>query len=79
MAFHEKVMNPPSKLANGAVYIVEPSIFNFLATLGKDVIDFSTEVLPHYMGRIFTYHNNVYHRDIGTMESYEAAVREYCA
>ncbi len=76
-AFHEKVANPPSKLANGAVYILEPSVFDFLSGLGKDVIDFSTEVLPHYMGRIFTFQNNVYHRDIGTMESYEIANKEF--
>lgn len=69
-AFHEKVKNPPGNLANGAVYIFEPSVLDFLESLGKEKIDFSTEVLPHYMGRIFTFHNDKYHRDIGTMESY---------
>lgn len=75
--FFEKVKNPPGNLANGAVYILEPSLFDFLEGLGKEVIDFSTEVLPHYTGRIYTFHNDVYHRDIGTMESYEAALREF--
>lgn len=75
-AFHEKVPEPTGNLANGAVYILEPSIFHFLESLGKEAIDFSTEVLPHYVGRIFTFHNDVYHRDIGTMESYEAANRD---
>ncbi|MFA5166928.1 MAG: nucleotidyltransferase family protein [Candidatus Omnitrophota bacterium] len=75
--FHEKVPHPPGDLANGAVYILEPSVFGFLERLGKETIDFSTEVLPHYMGRIFTFSNNTYHRDIGTLESYEAANREY--
>lgn len=75
-AFHEKVPDPPGDLANGAVYILEPSIFDFLAALGRETIDFSTEVLPRYLGRIFTFHNDVYHRDIGTMESYEAAELE---
>ncbi|MBI5576921.1 MAG: nucleotidyltransferase family protein [Deltaproteobacteria bacterium] len=74
--FHEKVPNPPGNLANGAVYILEPSIFDFLETLGRETIDFSTEVLPRYAGRIHTFHNDVYHRDIGTMESYEAAEKE---
>jgi len=68
--FHEKVANPPGNLANGAVYILEPSIFLFLEKLGKQKIDFSTEVLPHFTGKIFTFHNDQYHRDIGTMESY---------
>lgn len=76
--FHEKVANPPGDLANGAVYILEPEIGDFLAGLGKEVIDFSTEVLPHYLGRTYTFHNDIYHRDIGTMESYEAAVADYC-
>jgi mannose-1-phosphate guanylyltransferase len=76
-AFHEKVENPPGNLANGAVYILSPVVLNFLASLGKEVIDFSTEVLPHFMGRINTFHNNLYHRDIGTMESLEIARREF--
>lgn len=76
-AFHEKVSNPPGNLANGAVYILEPSIFPFLEGLKKEVIDFSAEVLPHYIGRIYTFHNDVYHRDIGTMDSYEMALNEF--
>ena len=77
--FYEKIKNPPGNLANGAVYIIEPSIFEFLTSLNKDVIDFSTEVLPHYIGKIFTYNNKVYHRDIGSPESYKKAqIDFYC-
>jgi mannose-1-phosphate guanylyltransferase len=76
-AFHEKVINPPGDIANGAVYILEASIFNYLEGLNKEFIDFSTEVIPDYMGRINTFYNNVYHRDIGTIESYEMACREF--
>ncbi len=75
--FHEKVHNPPGVLANGAVYILEPSIFDFLSSLGKNEIDFSTEVLPEYLGRIYTFHNSIYHRDIGTLESYRKAEIEF--
>lgn len=71
--FHEKVLNPPSNLANGAVYICEPSVVEFMETLCKDKIDFSTEVLPNFMGKISTYENTIYHRDIGTLESYSIA------
>ncbi len=78
-AFHEKVANPPGDMANGAVYIVDPSIFNYLESLDKEFIDFSTEVIPSFIGRINTFQNDVYHRDIGTLESYEAACREYPA
>ena len=68
--FHEKVQNPPSSLANGAVYSCEPSIFNFLEALQKKNIDFSNDVLPVHMGKIYTFLNDIYHRDIGTVESY---------
>ena len=78
-AFHEKVANPHGDMANGAVYIVEPSIFNYLESLNKEFIDFSTEVIPNFIGRINTFYNDIYHRDIGTLESYEAACREYPA
>ena len=71
--FHEKVQNPPSNLANGAVYLCEASIFDYLVGLNKVNIDFSNDVLPAYMGKINTYLNTVYHRDIGTVESYALA------
>jgi len=68
--FHEKVQNPPSNLANGAVYICESSIFDFLENLNQQKIDFSLDVLPNFMGNINTFINKVYHRDIGTPLSY---------
>lgn len=71
--FYEKVQNPPSNLANGAVYICENSVVKFLESLGKEEIDFSKEVLPKYLGKIGTYMNETYHRDIGTLKSYSLA------
>ncbi len=71
--FYEKVENPPGNLANGAVYILEKSIFSFLEELESETIDFSTQVLPHFIGRIYTFENDQYHRDIGTIESYNKA------
>jgi mannose-1-phosphate guanylyltransferase len=61
------------------VYILAPTVINFIASLGREVVDFSTEVLPHFMGRINTFHNEIYHRDIGTIESLTVAQREYPA
>lgn len=71
--FHEKVKTPPSNLANGAVYICEYSIFSFLESFNKKDIDFSKDILPNYMGKINTYLNDIYHRDIGNIESYALA------
>jgi len=71
--FYEKVENPPSNLANGAVYICEPSIINFMEQLNKKDIDFSNDILPNFMGKINTFLNDTYHRDIGTPTSYGLA------
>ena len=77
IGFHEKVSNPPSNQANAAVYIIEPSVFDFLEALGKEIIDFSTEVLPYYLGRMQVFHNKGYHRDIGTQESLRLAELQF--
>lgn len=77
VGFHEKVANPPGTRANGAVYILEPSVFEFLASLEAEVIDLSTEVLPCYLGRIQSFYNADYHRDIGTLESLRKAEAEF--
>ena len=71
--FHEKVDNPPSNLANGAVYICEASV---IKSINKDEVDFSLDILPKYMGKINTYLNDIYHRDIGTIKSYNLAQKE---
>ncbi len=77
LALHEKVAEPPGNLANAAVYIVEPAVLDFIASLGKRKVDFSTEVLPRFMGRIHSFHNGLYHRDIGTVASLSVAQFEY--
>ena len=77
--FHEKVLRPPGNRANAAVYIFEPEVVKFLESLGKPVIDLSTEVIPRYLGKICTYFNAGYHRDIGSPESLRAAEREFPA
>jgi mannose-1-phosphate guanylyltransferase len=76
-SFHEKVVNPPGNLANGAVYVMEPSVVDWMAGLGKTVIDISTEVLPCFLGKIFSYRNARYHRDIGSMKSWCEANEDF--
>jgi mannose-1-phosphate guanylyltransferase len=75
--FHEKVANPPGTRANAAVYIIEPVVIDFIASLGKEICDFSTEVLPNFLGKIQTFHNTDYHRDIGNLESLALAEIEF--
>ena len=76
-AFHEKVANPPGRTANAAVYVFEPAVVDFIASLGKEVVDLSTEIIPRYLGRICTFHNRGYHRDIGTPASLRRAEAEF--
>lgn len=76
-SMHEKVANPPGRRANAAIYIVEPEVVDFIASLGKPVVDLSTEVLPHFMGRIYSFHNAVYHRDIGSLDSLRKAEADF--
>lgn len=75
--FHEKVPDPPGNRANGAVYIFEPEIIGLIESLGNPVADLSTEVLPHYLGRICTFFNADYHRDIGSPEGLRKAELEF--
>lgn len=75
--FYEKSQLFHGTRANAAVYILEPTVIDYLDSLGLEKIDFSTEVLPHYLGRMQAYHNTSYHRDIGTPESLQLAEIEY--
>ncbi len=64
--FHEKTNNPPGKEANGAVYLLEPEVIEWIGNC-TDIVDFSTEVLPHFIGRIATWKNTEIHKDIGVL------------
>ncbi|HFD31161.1 MAG TPA: nucleotidyltransferase family protein [Gammaproteobacteria bacterium] len=75
--FHEKVKNPPGKLANAAVYLLEPEVIEWIET-HPAITDFSTQVLPHLIGRIATWQNRGVHRDIGTVEVLKEAQNDKC-
>lgn len=72
VGFHEKVKNPPGNLANGAVYLLEPEVLQWICDR-PDITDFSTQVLPHFIGRIATWHNKGVHIDIGSIEALREA------
>jgi mannose-1-phosphate guanylyltransferase len=75
--FHEKVSNPPSNLASGAVFLLSNDTVQFVRKQKPVHLDFSKDILPHYMGRINTWENKVYHRDIGTPESYLQCLKDW--
>ncbi len=74
--FHEKVKNPPSNLANAAIYILEPEVLEWIMRQ-ENIGDFSTEVLPFFMGKIATWENTGIMRDIGNPKSLQLAQKEF--
>jgi mannose-1-phosphate guanylyltransferase len=75
--FHEKSRDAHGNVANAAVYLLEPDIFALIDRLGSPVVDFTTDVLVKILDRVHTFHNGVYHRDIGTPASLAQAQRDY--
>lgn len=71
-SMQEKHVNPNGNLANAAVYVFEPEIVDWILA-NPDVTDISSDVLPAFMGRISTWHNEGVHRDIGTIEQLRLA------
>ena len=75
--FHEKSKLSTGTTANGAIYVFDDKLFEFLDTLEHSISDFSTEVLPYLVGRINTYHTSEVYLDIGTPETLKEA-RKIC-
>ena len=67
--FFEKELSPPSNIANGAIYMFNDELIDFINQNYSDSVDFSNDVIPNLMGRIFTYHTNEIFIDIGTPEN----------
>jgi mannose-1-phosphate guanylyltransferase len=74
--FHEKVDNPPSNLANAAVYCTSPALFDYLENGENQLNDISLDIIPQLLNKIHTWKNDGYLRDIGTLESLERARRD---
>jgi mannose-1-phosphate guanylyltransferase len=73
VGFHEKMSNPPGNLANGAIYILSTELLDMLHTKLFLAKDFSTEIIPHLLGRIYSYEINEILMDIGSIKSYNLA------
>ncbi len=69
--FFEKSHSPPSSLANAAVYIIDTKIVEYIKNNGLS--DFSTEVIPMFIGQINTWYNDYFHIDIGTPSALDLA------
>ena len=73
--FFEKVENPPSNIANSAVYIFESNLLLELPYKSSNLFDFSKEVIPLFLGKIFSYHTKKDFIDIGTPKNLAKARR----
>lgn len=77
--FHEKVADPPSNLANGAVYLIEPALFEWLEAQVPPPSDISLDVLPGLMGHCQAWPLKGYLRDIGNPAALALGEREFAA
>ena len=73
IGFHEKVDNPPGNIANGAIYILSKELIGILKTDFTNSKDFSKEVIPAMIGKIFTYETKNFFIDIGTTNNLRKA------
>ena len=70
VGFHEKIENPKTNLANGAVYILSPEFYSEIIERFENAKDFSNDIIKNFVGRIFTYETKKLFIDIGTIENY---------
>jgi len=78
ITMHEKVTHPPGNLANAAIYLFNPVVFEiFRNRLTQPLSDISRDLIPLLHGRLTTFLNDIYHRDIGTLDSLNAARADF--
>jgi len=70
--FYEKVKNPPSNIANGAIYFLSKEFIRKIIKM-DNLFDFSIDVIPEFMGKIYTHPADNLLIDIGNHESYKKA------
>lgn len=78
IGFHEKIINPPGNIANGAIYLLSIDMITDLANRFARVHDFSKEVIPNVQRSIYLYNHHGFNIDIGTPINYKLAQSLYC-
>lgn len=70
--FYEKEENPPSNIANSAIYIIRKKFLNEINKLDpKKTNNFSEDVIPNFLGKIHGYLSDDIVIDIGEQYRYE--------
>ena len=75
VGFHEKSSTPPGNLASGAVYLLTNELLMRLKSDFPTVKDFSTEVIHHFLGHIYSHEVFDAFLDVGTPENYLRACK----
>jgi len=68
LEFHEKVANPPTNIANAAIYIFTPEVREPIVELTQLENDISRNLIPKIMGGLYTHYFEGLFVDIGTPE-----------
>jgi len=69
--FHEKIKDPPGNKANGAIYALSAELLELIGTDYAQMSDFSAEIIPQLLSRIYIFHTEDILIDIGTPEQYK--------
>jgi mannose-1-phosphate guanylyltransferase len=71
--FQEKNPHPDGNMANGAIYFLSSEMISHIRKDFSNVSDFSTQILPAFINKIYTYHTSAAFLDIGTPQAYKKA------
>ena len=67
--FWEKKINPPSVIANAAIYCFDPVVLDHI-TFDEEITDISTHVIPRFIGQIKAYKSDIVNIDIGNLKNW---------
>lgn len=73
--FIEKPEMPKTDLANAGIYLAGEELFDYIPD--KETVDFGHDVVPNLVNRMHGYVISDYLVDVGTLENYERAQREW--
>jgi len=77
-AFYEKLTDPPGTLANAAVFYFGREAFAIMKKVKfEGLFEISRDIIPSLLGRLNTWENLVYHRDIGNPEALRSAQSDF--
>lgn len=70
---HEKVNNPPSNIANGAIYLIKNSSLRTINKKFNKAKDFIKDIIPFFYNKIYIFKTNEKLTDIGSYDNLKIA------